>query len=314
MKWFKKTAVIMGCAALLMTGSMPAHAEGTANYTVGAGQAVELDQGIATVTLKKGMEYINGTETKAMITRNGGKPSGSEIGTVIPEDGRWFLYFEYTDSGHIKDSDKNEIDADELLQSYKDGQEEANKEMTPENHLFVDGWDVAPKYDETARRVVWSLLLHDKDNASMVNYNERILTREGYVSAILVCDPKKVEASRKEMNDLVLSTLKIKEGKRYEDFNESTDKVAEYGLAGLILGGAGVAVAKKVGLIALALGLFKKFWIVIVAVIAGLWKLLTGKKRNKEQEEEEVQSAAGDEQSASQQSSQQPPSQQPPMS
>jgi len=85
-------------------------------------------------------------------------------------------------------------------------------------------------------------------------------------------------------------------------------------LAGLILGGAGVAVAKKVGLIALALGLFKKFWIVIVAVIAGVWKLLTGKKRNKEQEEEEVQSAAGDEQSASQQSSQQPPSQQPPMS
>lgn len=301
MKWLKKAAVVIGCAALLMTGSMPAHAEGI----IGKGQTIELDQGMATLTLKEGMGYLNGTETKAMTIRNGGKPSGTEIGTVMPENGSWIVYFEYDDTGHIKDSDKNEIDADELLQSYKDGQEEANKEMTPENHLFVDGWDVAPKYDETARRVVWSLLFHDKDNKSRVNYNERILTREGYISAILVCNPQEVATARKEMQDMVLSTLEIKEGKRYEDFNESTDKVAEYGLAGLILGGAGVAVAKKVGLIALALGLFKKFWIVIVAVIVGLWKLISGKKR-KEQPAED-QSATTEESTSQQSSSQQPP-------
>ena len=48
----------------------------------------------------------------------------------------------------------------------------------------------------------------------------------------------------------LLASLDFAAGKRYADFNSSTDKVAEYGLAALV---AGVA-AKKLGLLAVIAG------------------------------------------------------------
>ena len=50
-------------------------------------------------------------------------------------------------------------------------------------------------------------------------------------------------------------------GHRYSDFNKSTDKVAAYGVAGLIAGGI---IAKKAGLIAILLIFLKKGWIIIL--------------------------------------------------
>ena len=39
--------------------------------------------------------------------------------------------------------------------------------------------------------------------------------------------------------------MQFDEGARYADFNASTDKTAEYGLAGLVAAGAGLAVAEE---------------------------------------------------------------------
>ena len=80
-------------------------------------------------------------------------------------------------------------------------------------------------------------------------------------------------------------------GARYEDFNEKTDKVAEYGLTGLILAGAGLGAAKlvKIGLLAkfwkLLLGLLiagKKVIVVAVLAIGGAIKKFFGGKSNQE--------------------------------
>jgi uncharacterized membrane-anchored protein len=54
-----------------------------------------------------------------------------------------------------------------------------------------------------------------------------------------------VEAEKPIAKQL-LAALEFNDGKRYSDFNASTDKVAEYGLAALV---GGVA-AKKLGLLA----------------------------------------------------------------
>ena len=48
------------------------------------------------------------------------------------------------------------------------------------------------------------------------------------------------------------------------------DKVAKYGLAGLVAGGAAYA-AVKTGLLGVILGFFKKLWYVVVAVVVALW-------------------------------------------
>jgi uncharacterized membrane-anchored protein len=63
----------------------------------------------------------------------------------------------------------------------------------------------------------------------------------------------------------MLAALDFDDGKRYADFNASTDKVAEYGLAALVVGVA----AKKLGLLA-TLGLFlAKFWKIGLALLGG---------------------------------------------
>ena len=64
-------------------------------------------------------------------------------------------------------------------------------------------------------------------------------------------------------------------GNRYADFNSGTDKVAEYGIAALILGG----VAAKAGLLKaiLAVLLAAKFVVIgVLAVVAFVRRFLAG--------------------------------------
>ena len=75
-------------------------------------------------------------------------------------------------------------------------------------------------------------------------------------------------------------------GSRYADYQAGTDKEAEYGLAGLVAAGAGIAVAKKVGLIGIILAFGKKFLFVILAVAAGLGAWARRKFRGGEPEPE----------------------------
>ncbi|MBB6633051.1 DUF2167 domain-containing protein [Cohnella thailandensis] len=145
----------------------------------------------------------------------------------------------------------------------------------------MDGWETAPHYDEGLHSLTWSLIAHDIYQNQIINYNIRLLTREGYISAILVCDPDRLASSRARMESDVLGGLAIKEGSRYEDFDASTDKKSNMGLAALVVGGAGLAVAKKAGLLAVILIALKKFGIVIVAAAAGLWRWLRGKSKAK---------------------------------
>ena len=70
----------------------------------------------------------------------------------------------------------------------------------------------------------------------------------------------------------LLSAVSFNPGKRYEDFNQSTDRVAAYGLAALVGGLA----AKKLGLLAAIAAFCAKFAKVIIAgaaaVSAGVFK------------------------------------------
>src|SRR5262249_57808475 len=81
--------------------------------------------------------------------------------------------------------------------------------------------------------------------------NTRVLGRRGYVALNLVTDPENLAASKPHAAALLAATS-YRPGARYDDFDPKKDKVAEYGLIGLVLGGAGLGAAKlvKVGLLA----------------------------------------------------------------
>ena len=254
------------------------------NWIDGTGQTIELGDGLAQLKLPKGFTFLDKENTKTFENQIGNVPTDDEIGSVFPvsEDENWAVYFDYLEPGHVSDDEKTSIDADELLQSYKEGTEENNKELAKENWLYVDKWDVAPFYDEKLKSLSWSLLLHDAGGNKLLNYNVRILTREGYVSAVLVSDPEHLAADRKTFETAVLPAFTLKEGNRYEDYDESTDKTSQYGLTALILGGGGLLVAKKVGLIAMILLFAKKFWIIFIAGGGALWKFIRSRTAKKQ--------------------------------
>ncbi|MBV6717019.1 DUF2167 domain-containing protein [Paenibacillus chitinolyticus] len=294
MKLPKLITLVTGAALCVSLWTAPASAEETLNWVegpkkVGLGQIAELD-------LDKNFVFLNDKDTKTFEKQNGTMTNNREIGSVFPKDENqnWAVIFEYEESGHVKDDEKDKIDADDLLKSYKKGTEEANKERSESNQLFVDGWDVKPFYDNDIHSLSWSLLGHDSNNEKFVNYNVNVLTREGVISVVLVSDPKNLAADRKVLTSSILPKLQVKAGKRYEEYNSKTDKLAEYGLSGLILGGAGLAVAKKVGLIGLLLVFLKKFGVILVAGLAALWRFLRGKKKKAAAAEQAAEARAAE--------------------
>jgi uncharacterized membrane-anchored protein len=137
--------------------------------------------------------------------------------------------------------------------------------------MEVVGWSEKPSYDAATHRLVWSATVRDKGSNSSeglgVNYNTYALGREGYLSLNLVTDLDKLPMHKPEALELLAAT-QFNEGRRYADFNSSTDKVAAYGLATLVAGAA----AKKLGFFAVLLAFFAKFAkVIIVAGGAALW-------------------------------------------
>ncbi|MEW9698221.1 DUF2167 domain-containing protein [Paenibacillus sp. SI8] len=280
----KKLWISIGLTLILLGGSTVSAAQDY-NWIEG-GKKVDLKQ-VATVDLDPSLLFLNAEDTMKMSRDNNEKPRGNELGSIFPKDENeyWTVIFRYEETGYIKDAEKEKIDAKAILKSYKEGTEKANKERPEGARVHVTGWDVEPFYDKNTHNLTWSMLAEGDNKEQLVNYNVRLLTRKGYISAILISDPKSREADKKKLTELILPKLAVKAGEKYEDFNASTDKISEYGLAGLILGGAGLVVAKKVGLIATILLFGKKFFLLVLVALGAVGTFIKKLFRRKERVE-----------------------------
>jgi uncharacterized membrane-anchored protein len=199
------------------------------------------------------------------------------LGLIFPSgDAGWFMTVRFEDSGHIKDDDAKDWNADDLLKQYREGTESTNAERVKMGVPAIEivGWAEQPAYDAATHRLVWAMSSREKGAAATdgqgVNYNTYVLGRDGYFMLNLVTDLKDLPAHKPAAHTM-LSALNFNEGQRYADFNPSTDRVAEYGLAALVVGTA----AKKLGFLAAAGLFFAKFAKVILLGLAGLGALAT---------------------------------------
>lgn len=225
-----------------------------------------------TVGLPAGYAFLPPAPSKKLLELNGSFENEGVLGLFASTDPNenWFVVSSFDDSGFIKDDE--ELDGEEILSELRDGLDAANEERQERGFkpLALDGWAEPPRYDKSQHQLVWALIVSDADGKS-VNLNTRILGRRGYVSLNLVTDPNTLAADRRHATTL-LSVTKFDNGARYEDFNEDSDKVAEYGLAGLVMAGAGLGAAKFV-----KLGLLAKFSkVILAAVIAGKKFIILG--------------------------------------
>jgi uncharacterized membrane-anchored protein len=243
-----------------------------------------LDQ--AVLRIPAGQIFIPNPTASRILRAMGNTSDDSLLGVIFPAgDENWFVVARYEKAGYIKEDDAKEWNADDLLKSLTEGAEAGNVARREKGirEMQVVGWAEKPAYDANNHRLVWSAISKDKvgvDEDPGVNYNTYALGREGYISLNLVTSLKEV-ATQKAVAQNLLGNLEFTDGKRYADFNASTDKVAEYGLAALV---AGVA-AKKLGLFAVILAFLAKFAKVgLLALFGGgvLFKKWFSSKKDKE--------------------------------
>ena len=232
----------------------------------------------ATIKVPNGYVFLDSTNTSRFIELMGNPPRENNF-IFAPQNLRWFAVFSFDPSGYVKDDEK--IDADALLESKKaaDGPSNEERKRLGMPTLTTVGWAVTPHYDQQTKRLEWGVRLKNDKEQENVNYSSRLLGRTGVMSAVLVSDLDTLSADTQEFKT-ALQQFSFATGETYSEFKQG-DKIAEYGLAALIMGGA-AAVATKKGLWAVIGGFFVAFWKIIVGVgiaaMAGLGKLFKGKK------------------------------------
>ncbi len=224
---------------------------------------------VAKIEVPEGLAFSGKPGTNMFLEMNQNIPNGTEVGMVISPDD-WFVVFEYEASGHVKDDDKDSLDADDLLKNIKEGTEAANDERKRRgwSTMNVIGWHKPPFYDPATHNLTWSIRARS-EHGETINWSTRMLGRTGIVNVSLVASAANIDAAVPAFNELIKGFSYV-QGQSYAEFKPG-DKIAEYGLAALVAGGAGVVAAKT--------GILMKFWKVIVAgfvAIGAFFKKLFG--------------------------------------
>lgn len=233
----------------------------------------------ATIRVPDGYGFLGAADTKKFMELNHNLASGREY-LLAPKKFTWFALFEFDPVGYVKDNET--IDADEVLRSVRKGTAQSNEERRKRgwDTMSVVGWEFPPQYDRQAKLLEWALIgKDDRTNDRVINYNTRILGRTGVMSVVIVAQPAALNQAVAEFKGLI-GGYQYVGGERYAEYRKG-DKVAEYGLAALIAGGA-AAVATKKGFWALLAGFFATAWKFIaagaVAVLAAFKRLFQKKQ------------------------------------
>jgi uncharacterized membrane-anchored protein len=241
----------------------------------------------ATLHVQPGFQFLGHDDARKVLEQYwGNPPDDSVLGLLVPDNARldsdhsWAVVVTYSDEGHISDEDAAKVDYEQVMKDMKEASAEENAARKDAGYTEVEivGWAQPPRYDAAGKRIYWARELDFSDaQANTLNYDIRVLGREGYLSMNAVADVADLEMVKAGMQQ-VLPMAQFNPGHAYADYKPGTDKLAGYGLAALVGGG----IAAKAGLFA-KLGVFflafKKFIILgVVAVGAALKKLFGGKK------------------------------------
>lgn len=220
----------------------------------------------AAVAVPEGYYFTGAAGTQKLMEMMQNPITGNELGFLGAKDKSWFVVFEYDDTGYVKDDEKDKIDADALLESFRKGTESGNKRRQEQgwDTLHVVGWETPPAYNPTTNNLEWAMRLRTGSGSTVINHNIRLLGREGVMSAILVADPEELAEAAVVTREMLVAGYTFNKGKMYAEFKQG-DKIAEYGLIGLMTAGAGVVAVKS--------GLLAKLWkfILIPIVAVGAW-------------------------------------------
>ncbi len=266
----------------LLTQLYMAKTDSLANSILLQNGSFDLDGGLAHLNTPSGFSYLDKQNAKKLLTDLWNNPEDPDIlGVLVPSDKKinspdeWAIVISYEDIGHVKDDDASDINYDDLLKQMQESTIEANKVRMQQGFdtVSIIGWAQKPFYDATNHKLHWAKEARfGSDEINTLNYNIRILGRRGVLVLNVVASINDLQLVKQHINNITASCDFIS-GNKYDDFNSSTDKIAEYGVAGLIAGG----VMAKAGLFA-KIGFFLlKLWKIIAIALVGTFSILRKK-------------------------------------
>jgi uncharacterized membrane-anchored protein len=252
---------------------------------------IKLRDGLAVIHLPDGYRYLDEVQAEKVLTRMWGNPEGGgTLGMILAPnvtplmDDSWAVIIQYDEDGYVKDDDAEKIDYDDLLKDMQKSAQENNKERGKEGYdpIHIVGWAEKPHYDKAAHKLHWAKELRFGDaKENTLNYNIRILGRRGVLVLNAVSGMSSFETVKEGVKP-ILAAVDFQEGHRYSEFDPKLDKVATYGIGGLVAGG----LLAKVGFFKLLLAgilALKKFIILgLLAVAAFFRRFFKGPSAQKE--------------------------------
>lgn len=221
---------------------------------------------IAGLAVPAGCIFLDAQSTRLFLKSRGEPVSGHEVGFLTGTNQSWSVLFIFDESGYVKDNEKDKLASDKLLESIKQGVARGNKERQRNGHppVEVTGWELPPRYDSATHDLEWAIRCVC-EGRPVVNYNTRLLGRKGVMEVILVVAPERLPVTLPVFRK-VLAGCSYQPGQTYAEYRPG-DRVANYGLGALVVGGAALGAAKP-GLPAWAAVLFKNAWkLIIVAFV-----------------------------------------------
>ena len=243
---------------------------------------VAIGDGLAVLDLNEHFKFLNAKDTSFVLEKLWGNPPSSDmLGMIVPAEfhplisDSWFVILHFESSGYVRDNDANTIKYDDLLKDMQKATLDANAERIKQGYEAVQliGWATPPSYDNQRKILYWAKEVRFGDaKENTLNFNIRVLGRKGVLNMNAVAGMHSLPDIQSHLSELV-GLAQYNEGHRYQDFNEKSDLVAEYGLAALVAGGVlaktGLLKAIFVGILAM-----KKFIIIgLCALGSFLYKL-----------------------------------------
>ena len=217
----------------------------------------------STLSEMPGFKIVLGQDAKRLRQIVDGRADNSVEADSYKFDSESEVLFQWIPAGYVHDNDWGQIDADELLAQIRQGDEKANAERSAKGArtLTTIGWRQKPNFNHDTKTVSWAIDGISDTGERLVNAVALKLGRYGFERMVWIATPDAMNGS----NDLAVAERahQFNVGHRYVDYVPSTDRSAEYGIAGLVAGAMGVKVLKAAGAGALIVAL-KKFGVVLL--------------------------------------------------
>jgi uncharacterized membrane-anchored protein len=243
---------------------------------------IALGTGGVQLNVPRGFYFLSAEHARRVIVDAwNNPPTAAEkvLGMIMPSDktpldDTWGAVITYDDDGYVSDEDAVKIDYGALLKDMQEGTAQASEERVKLGFpaIRLVGWASPPFYDRHTHKLHWAKELEFGDQAKhTLNYDVRALGRRGVLKINFVAGMEQLDEI-KGVIPAVMDMPQFEAGSRYADFVPGVDKVAAYGIGGLIAG----KILSKAGILAIALVFLKKGWILVVLALGGLWRVVAG--------------------------------------